>query len=549
MQPAAASDASAFSSAPEGADADGRPLAPAAEQRGVAVRGISSATVSVLSERESAAKQVSRWLDLLFDADVRTLLRAWLGSLDQWKTEDAVEELDRQIVRIDSLVADQMNQILHAPKFQKLEAAWRGLQYLVGQTPIRDELDTGPRPVQIRVLPVTLRELERDFDRAVEFDQSALFKLVYTNEFGTAGGTPYGLLLGDYEIRPRSTADNPADDLTVLKAISQVATAAFCPFIAGLSPDFLRLERFSQFTSSKDPQLAGKVPDPWARPEMFNWQRFREDDEHSRFVGLALPRIALRRPYEPTDTRLRAERFRFLEDASSPDLTGILWGNACWAFGEVVIRSFLQTRWFNELTGIGSDGSKPGFVRGLPTISFGSDRRGLQNKRSTDLAIAEELEQQLVEFGFLPLSRCSGTEESAFFAAPSLQQPRNYAEADAASNAMLAASLEVMLCVSRFAHYLKAIGREKLGALEEASDIESFLHGWLQEHTSPLRHLSPEDRADRPLAESQVRVVPKPGHPGSFDCFLKLKPYFTLERMVASVSLKTDLVRMGTGNE
>ncbi len=499
---------------------------------------------AAVSEREGAAKEASRWLDLLYDADLRTLLRVWLGPLEEWTRETAIQELDRQIVRVEGLLAGQLNEILHAPRFQRLEAAWRGLQYLVEQTPYDDALDTQPRLVQVRVLPVTVRELERDFERAEEFDQSALFKLIYTSEFGMAGGAPFGLLLGDYEIRPHSTEDNPSDDLAVVTGISQVAAAAFCPFVAGLSPAFLGLDRYSELAHTVS------ISDLWTptNPKLLKWRMFRESED-SRFVGLALPNILLRRPYDATECGARATSFRFHEDVSDPDLGGLLWGNACWAFGEVVIRSFLQTRWFNELAGTGSDGSLPGFVRGLPAVSFGSDRGGLQNKRNTDLVIGEEFEQQLVELGFLPLSQCSATAESAFFAAPSLQKPKEYQSEDATSNSLLSTSIEVMLCVSRFAHYLKAIGREKLGSLQDASEIESFLHGWLQEHTSELRRLSPEDRADRPLAESRVSVMPVRGKTGSFACMLQLKPYFSLERMVASVSLKTELVRPGTESQ
>lgn len=117
-----------------------------------------------------------------------------------------------------------MNAVLHHPLFQKLEASWRGLRYLVDQSDPAEN-------VKVRVLNVSWADLSRDIERSLEFDANSLFQRVYEDEFGTPGGEPFGVLIGDYEIRHQYTPDHPIDDVATLTAISQVAAAAFTPFI------------------------------------------------------------------------------------------------------------------------------------------------------------------------------------------------------------------------------------------------------------------------------------------------------------------------------
>ena len=133
----------------------------------------------------------------------------------------------------------QLNAILHHPSFQALEASWRGLNYLVNKLP-----DKGS--VKIRVLNLSWAELVRDQTRALEFDQSQLFRKVYDSEFGHPGGEPFGVLLGDYAIHLRPSADHPYDDLDVLSKVSGVAAAAFAPFISGVHPSFFGLNSFAE---------------------------------------------------------------------------------------------------------------------------------------------------------------------------------------------------------------------------------------------------------------------------------------------------------------
>src|SRR6185312_2302731 len=146
---------------------------------------------------------------------------------------------DRAIQAIDRKMSEQLNQIVHHEKFTKLEGAWRGLHYLVMNS------ETGTS-LKLRMLNVSKRELNRDLTKAVEFDQSQLFKKIYENEFGTPGGEPYGALIGDYQWT------NHPDDIETLRLISNVAAAGFCPFVSAAAPELFGFGDYTELPRSRD---------------------------------------------------------------------------------------------------------------------------------------------------------------------------------------------------------------------------------------------------------------------------------------------------------
>src|SRR6185503_12086653 len=123
---------------------------------------------------------------------------------------DTEAMINARIAQIDALISAQLNEVMHHPDFQKLEGTWRGLKYLMNNT------ETGTN-LKIKVFNVNKKDLLKDLQKAPEFDQSALFKKVYEEEFGVFGGTPFGALLGDYEF------GKSGQDIELLEKISQVA--------------------------------------------------------------------------------------------------------------------------------------------------------------------------------------------------------------------------------------------------------------------------------------------------------------------------------------
>lgn len=490
------------------------------------------ANLESAAETGRIGSMLERFLSAASPSDA---LREWLGPWRPTDKQQLALRLNRDVAVIDQLLNDQLNALLHHPKFQQLESSWRGLKYLVNRTIEEDTAN-----LQIRVLNINRRELERDFERAIEFDQSQIFRKVYEEEFGKPGGQPFGLLIGDYEFHPRVSAEHPHDDMTLLRHLAQVAAAAFCPFVGGASPAMFGLDDYSGLELSLNHERT------FSAPEFMQWNSLRQIED-ARFLGLALPRVLMRLPYD-VDCSLeyrsegaKVDRFLFREDVSGPDRRKYLWGNAAYAFASNVMRAFARSGWFADIRGVqrGVDGG--GLVTDLPVHSFSTDRQGIAIKSSTDVVVTDTLEKHLSELGFLPLCDCKDTEFSAFYSAHSIQKPLRYDRPEATRNAEISARLQYMLCVSRFAHYIKVLGREKIAAYQEAQQFEHELHEWVTRYVTPDAEASMESKARHPLRDARIQVADTPGRPGAFQCVMHLSPHFELERMVASVRLATEI--------
>jgi len=433
--------------------------------------------------------------------------------------------LAQDIATLGELLNGQVNAILHHPAFQKLEASWCGLQFLV-------EKGAAGENIKIRVLNVTWRELARDMDRALEFDQSQLFQKVYEEEFGHPGGEPFGVLLGDYEVRHRPTPNHPTDDLGVLIDLSTVAAAAFAPFIAGVHPSMLDLASFAELERPLD------LSKTFQQQEYLKWRTFRHSED-SRFVGLTLPRVLWRLPYRDDGTR--ADAPWFAEEVEAPDRSRYLWGSAVYAFGAVLIQAFAASGWLASIRGVPPGLEGGGLVTGLPTHSFETDGPGVVPKCSTDVIITDAQEKEFGMLGFIPLCHLQDTDLATFYGNQSVQLPERYTELAATMNARLSAMLQYTLCVSRFAHYLKVISREKLGSFTGPADCEDYLRRWLMEYTVANDNAAPELKARHPLREARVQVREQLDRPGHYVCVAHLRPHFQLDQMAMAVRLVTEL--------
>ncbi|TWT82317.1 hypothetical protein CA13_37790 [Planctomycetes bacterium CA13] len=466
------------------------------------------------------AKQVSEALELW-------LGKSWRENSRYDSAEATATRLSADIAAIDAMLNEQVNAILHAPKFQKLEASWRGLAFLVRRAD--DESDP---LIKIRMLSVSWAELEKDFERSVEFDQSQLFKKVYEEEFGMSGGEPFGLLIGDYEINHRVTPKYRHDDVSILRSIAGVAASAFCPFLCAASPDLLDFESFSELQITRDHRRR------LSQADYLKWNSLR-DQEDSRFVGVLLPRILMRGPYGDDGSRI--DRFIFSEDVSKPDGSGYLWGNPGYAYAAVTMRSFATSGWLADIRGLRQNEDGGGLIRDLPSLSFPTDSPGVIPRPVTEIAVTDSLERQLSDLGLLPLCDCKDTPMAVFASGQSLQRAKTYDEANATANAKISAMLPYMLTVSQFAHYVKIIARSKVGSFTTAEELERILHDWIVDYVTTDREASASVKSSKPLREADISVQPDPGRPGSFRCLMRLAPHYELDEMVGSVRLTTIL--------
>ncbi len=465
----------------------------------------------------------------LAEPDIAAALALWFGGPVSRSLADergaVLAALDRDIAAIDALLSAQANAVLHHPRFQRLEASWRGVRYLADQA----DPDDG---VKVRILQLPWAELCRDLERAIEFDQSQLFGKIYSEEFGMPGGEPFGVLLGDYEVLHKRAAGHPSDDVAALKGMSQVAAAAFTPFVVGCLPGMFGVDRFRELGIHVD------LGSTFNQLEYLRWRSLQESDD-ARFIAVVLPRVLMRLPYR--DDGSRVDGFRFAEEVTAAHHDAYLWGSAIFAFGAVLIRSFVSSGWFAEIRGAPRDVIGGGLATDLPISCFETDSAHIAQRYSTDLCLSELQDVALSELGFMPLRKCKDTDYSAFFATPSVHVPKKYDRFVANINARLSSMLQYVLCVSRVSHYIKVIGRDRVGSFATAAECEALLMGWLRKYTLGNDDASYEMKAKYPLREASVQVRDVPGQPGSFRSIIHLRPHFQLEQVVTSFKLVTEL--------
>ena len=429
--------------------------------------------------------------------------------------KDAEMMINARIAQIDHLLSLQLNEILHSAAFQKLEGSWRGLKYLV------DHSETGTN-LKIRVLNVSKKELLRDIERAPEFDQSALFKKVYEEEYGVFGGAPFGTLIGDYEF-----GKHP-EDIALLDGISHVAAQAHAPFVSAAAPDLLNLESFTQLDAPRD---LAKIFDS---TEYAKWKSFRSGED-SRYVALCLPRTLGRLPYG-RDTK-PIEEFAYEEHVDGTEHSKYLWTNAAYSLAARMTNSFAVYGMCVAMRGVEGGG----LIEGLPTHNFYTDEGDIALKCPTELPITDRREKELADLGFVPLVHCKGTDYAAFFSVQSCQKPKTYDTDSANANARLSAQLPYLMAASRFAHYLKAMMRDKIGSFMSREEAEIFLNRWITKYVTPDDTASPATKAERPLREARIDVSEVPGKPGVYRAVAFLRPHFQLDELTVSLRLVAEL--------
>lgn len=436
-------------------------------------------------------------------------------------SDNLAASLDARVAELDRLISEQLSEVMHAPEFQSLEGAWTGLHYLCKQT------STGEM-MKIKLLNVGKRELVKDFKTAIDFDQSALFKKVYEEEFGTFGGAPFGTLIGQYEL------SRQPEDMYFIEQMSHIAAAAHAPFITAASPQLFGLDSFTDLGKPRD---MSKVFDT---VEYAKWKSFRESED-SRYVGLALPRFLGRLPFNPIDGEV-TEGFNFVEEVNGTNHDKYLWCNASFAFAARLTNAFENHGWCAAIRGVEGGG----LVEDLPTHTFRTDDGEVALKCPTEVSITDRREKELSDLGFIPLVHCKNTDYAAFFGAQSAQKPKKYDTDAANANASLSAQLQYMFAVSRIAHYMKAMMRDKIGSFASAANVQSYLQRWVDQYVTADDSASQETKAQFPLREASIEVSEVPGRPGVYRAVAFIRPHFQLDELSVSLRLVAELPSSGT---
>jgi type VI secretion system protein ImpC len=475
--------------------------------------------VNLLDRVLTATKQTerSRTEDLM-----KTLVdQSLAGTLTFDK--NVTKTINATIKAIDEKLSVQLGAVMHHPDFQKLEGTWRGLNYLVMNSETSAML-------KLKVLNVPKRELFNDVDKAVEFDQSQIFKKLYENEFGTPGGEPYGALIGDYEFT------NHPEDIDLLGKISNVAAAAFCPFISAAAPQLFGFESWTELSKPRDLE---KI---FMAIEYTKWKSFRESED-SRFVSLVMPRTLARMPYG-ADTK-PIEEFGYEEvDASKPvPHENFTWMNAAYVMGTKMTDAFAKYGFCTAIRGAEGGGK----VEGLPAFIFTSDDGDKDLKCPTELGITDRREAELSKLGFLPLCHYKNTDYAVFFGGQTAQKAKKYDRPEATANAAISARLPYIMATSRFAHYLKVMARDWIGSFKEASDVESDLNRWIKNYVNSNTAGGQEIRAKFPLRDAKVVVQEIPGQPGSYHAIAWMRPWLQFEELTTSMRMVASIPKSAGG--
>ena len=478
--------------------------------------------VSFLEQAISATKQTTRneTEELL-----KTLTSEAMDGTVKWDKNLTIT-INNAIAEIDKVMSTQLSAIMQNAKFQKLEGSWRGLNHLLSNSETSTDL-------KIRMLNISKKELSKDLEKAVEFDQSQIFKKIYESEFGTAGGEPYAALIGDYEF-----SGHP-EDLDMLTSMSNVAAAGFCPFISAADP---KMFGFDSFTELSKPRDLEKIFDS---AEYVKWRSFR-DSEDSRFVTLTMPRVLARLPYGK-DTK-PVEAFNFEEaslDSSGRQLESnhddYCWMNAAYAMGTTLTQSYAEYGWCTSIRGAEGGGK----VEGLPSHTFISDDGDTDQKCPTEIGITDRREAELSKLGFLPLCHYKNTDYAVFFGAQTAQKPKKFDDPAATANAEISARLPYIMATSRIAHFLKIMARDKIGSFMEASDAEEWLNRWIAGYVNASPGASAEMKARFPLAEANIEVKEVPGQPGVYSAVAWMRPWLQMEELSASMRMVATIPKAG----
>ncbi|CAN7466162.1 type VI secretion system contractile sheath large subunit [Rhizobium sp. LjRoot30] len=472
-------------------------------------------------------EELAAALDDFFGEDDRT------AGLARWFSEEQLARIEpsrisamlmRDIAAIDALIGDQVDEILHAPEFKRMEAAWRGVDLLLAETDDDEK-------IRLRLFNATWLELSRDFDRSIEFDQSTLFAKIYNEEYGMPGGVPYGLLVCDYAVRHRfSSGSGPVtDDVSTLSSIAQVAAAAFSPCVIGAAPELFGVSTFADLSYSQ------RLDTSFRLVEYQRWRKLREREE-SRFVGIALPRILLRDRYR--DSAVREDGFRYIEGGTGVD--SWLWGNAAFGFGVVAIRAFKEWGWFADVCGTRGDSNRGGVISDLPSPDF-STVEAAGYRRPLEVELTDKKQKALEDLGFISFSPCNFTRSVVMLGAQSLHLPTDEGDVAERANDRLSSMLQYVMCISRFAHYVKVMARDRVGAYSTPQDLERYLAEWLRNYTIGNTDAGPELKARYPLSGAQLEVRETPGRPGSMNCVMHLQPHFQFDQVVSGFKMRTEI--------
>jgi type VI secretion system protein ImpC len=361
MAPSAAPAAAA----PEGADAAPGPAEPAEDDDATLARLLGREASSAAPPASPAPSRAGRSPGRIDPTDfIRDLVAPYI-------VPEADPRQEVYVAVLDAAIGDQMRALLHQPVFQAMEAAWRGLHWLV------TELETG-EDLQLFICDVTRDELVADLCRqTAPPEESALHRLLVEQESGTPGGHTWSVMVGDFHF------GHSAEDVRLLSGLGAIAERAGAPFLAGATSGTLGCPSLLE---SPDPADWRSAPADDER-----WLDLRRSPQAS-WLGLALPRILLRLPYGSGSDPI--ESFPFEEMTALPAHESFLWGNPAFACALLLGRALPA--------GEAGQAQPVLLLDGLPAFIHERDGSRVM-KPCAEVLLGERACQQILARGLIPL--------------------------------------------------------------------------------------------------------------------------------------------------
>lgn len=418
--------------------------------------------------------------------------------------------------KIDGLISDQIDEVLHNEKFQEIESGWTSVADLVGETNFRANIG-------LSLLDVSKDEAYEDLElNAADIAGSELFKKVYVSEYDQYGGHPFGGIIGLYDFA------NTRKDILWLKSMGKVATASHAPFVAAVSPKFFGCDSAKELNTLRD--IGGMMD----TPKYSAWNAFR-DTEEAAYVGLTVPRFILREPYN--DETNPAEDINYEETVQGDNDNDFLWGNSSILFARNLVKSFEGSGWCQYIRGPKGGG----LLQGLASHTYnltGED----ELKAPVEVSMPDYRELELANAGFIPLIHKKGAADAVFFSAQSVKKSHKFKDPKDSENSTLVTNLSYTYSITRIAHYLKCIMRDNIGSSADAVYIQNQIDAWISKYVTTI--VNPDDLTLRyyPFKAYSLDVDKVPGKVGWYHCNLSVLPHIQFEGM--DVDLRVD-ARLG----
>lgn len=425
-------------------------------------------------------------------ADLSIAQRRLLGIPDE-DTQVSRDVLELLLTDLAASLNELLNRIIHYPPLQKLEAAWRGLHWLVRTMGEHES-------TQVSFLPATLSHLRDDLLRSTDLTESHLFDVLYANEYGQFGGKPYGAVIADYAFELND------EDITLAKRLSRLGAIAHAPVIAQAAPSFFGVTHYADLAS------LNSLKSLQTGERHIKWRAF-QDTSDANYLVLTLPRVLLRNPYSVASGNINASLYE--EDIGTE--TPYTWGSAAYAMGTCLLRSFQRYGICTDITGEGG-----GEVQGLPHLHL---KNTSENLLPVEVLLSENKEAELISMGFTPISVAKAQDKVLFYAANSVHWGSLQREEPKGVVQHLGAQLPYLFVILRIAHYLKMICRDMIGSVASIAELEAELQRWIKRYVSDVESPSAAVRARRPLKKVHLKVGPDAQRPDWLAIDLSVTPH------------------------